>query len=132
VMDTATRKLTLTIELAEATKWDSNSLAKGKVEYNYQWTEEQWRWIEATAFKVMVGTFNGTIGWEAWEDVIPPDVLEYLEDGCSEDLFKGQVTGDEDPDENEWLNASATVIGVVDAFIGQMEEECNKRDGALP
>lgn len=107
----------LTFDLTEAGRWDSSSKTT-TTHHNYQWNREQWRQIERAAFLMIRESMDGDAPWDTWNECIPPEAIEYF-NGVSQDLFT----------EDELLDATSTAIGVVDAILGQFEEEAAKRDG---
>jgi hypothetical protein len=120
-------RLLIGFDLSKAGQWDSEHKDTGKVQHNYQWNQAQWRYIERSAFRMLLATMDGTAPWAVWEDASPPEALDYWEDEVPEGLFK--ASDDENPDEDEHLMGVSTAIGVVDAIISQFEEEAAKRDG---
>lgn len=109
----ASPRLLIGFDLSNAGKWDS-----GKVEHNFQWNQAQWRYIEFSAFRMLLATMEGSAPWAKWEDAIPPEALDYWENEVPDGLFT----------DDEHLDGVSTAIGVVDAILGQFEEEVAKRD----
>jgi hypothetical protein len=114
--------LKLEINLDNAGRWNTEHRDIGKVRHHYQWTPEQWQHIEMSAMRMLLATMAGTAPWGVWEEAIVPEAVDFFEEG-GDDLFQ---EGD------EYTNAVATAIGVVDAILSQLEEEVGKRGGSLP
>jgi len=119
-------RLLIGFDLSKAGQWNSET-RETTTSHDYKWNQAQWRYIERSAFRMLLATMEGTAPWGAWGEAIPPEALEYWEDEVPDGLFK--ASDDENPDEDEHLMGVATAIGVVDAIIGQFEEEAAKRDG---
>lgn len=119
--DTAAPRLLIGIDLSKAGQWDSESLEHGKIhhDWNGKWNQAQWRFIERSAFRMLIATMEGSAPWSTWGDAVPPEALDYWEDEVPDDLFE----------EDDWIAGVSTAIGVVDAIIAQFEEEAAKRDG---
>jgi len=127
VSDVVTKPvLKLRFDLSNAGKWDSTHKDTGKTEHNYQWTEEQWRYIMRSAYRLLLATMEGSAPWGTWEECIPPEALDYWEDEVPPGLFK--ASEDENADEDEHLMGVSTAIGVVDCMLSQFEEEAAKLD----
>ena len=118
----ASPRLLIGFDLSKAGQWDSEHKDTGKIHHNYQWTQEQWRYIERAAFRMLLATMNGEGEWQTWEDAIPPMAMDFWEDEVPEGLFP--------EDDGEFgLSGVMTAMGVVDAILSQFEEEAAKRDG---
>ncbi len=111
-------RLLIGFDLSNAGKWDSEHKDTGKVEHNYQWNQAQWRYIKRSAFRMLLATMEGSAPWTPWENAIPSEALDYWDDELPEGLFT----------DDETLDGVSTAIGVVDAILGQFEEEAAKRD----
>lgn len=110
--------LLLNVDLSKAGQWDSET-KEATTHHNYQWNAEQWRFIERSAFRMLIATMDGSAPWTTWNDCIPPEALDYWDDEVPQGLFT----------DDEHLDGVSTAIGVVDAILIQFEEEAAKRDG---
>jgi hypothetical protein len=117
----ASPRLLISFDLSNAGKWDSET-KEVTTTHDYKWNQAQWRYIECAAFRMLLATMENSAPWYKWEDAIPPEALDYWDDEVPEGLFT----------DDESLNGVATAIGVVDAILGQFEEEIGKRGGSLP